>query len=125
MTTSITAQTRPQSWKHVRNRRSRYRDASLANLETAKKRVVDRVGVDLFARVLRTGPSPHVFLMSGVLGVLENGCADNPHNEAEEEETDRECGIVDGDLLGATMSAFPVAPENDQTRKQRETSQTQ
>ena len=125
MTTSMMAQTRPQSCKYVRNWRSGYRGCKLeTNLETAEKRVVDRVGVDLFARVLRTGPSPHVLIISGGLGVLVNGCADNPHNEAEEEEKDRECGIVDGDLFGATMSTFPVAPENDHTRKQRETSQT-
>jgi hypothetical protein len=57
--------------------------------------------------------------------VLVNGRTDNPHNEAEEEETDRECGIVDGDLFSATVATFPVAPEDKQARKQRETSQSQ
>jgi hypothetical protein len=49
--------------------------------------------------------------------VLVNGRADNPHNETEEEETDRKRGIVDGDLFGATMPAFPITPEDNQTRK--------
>jgi hypothetical protein len=54
--------------------------------------------------------------------VLVNGRADNPHNETEEEETDRERGIVDGDLFSATMPTFPITPEDNQTRKHRETS---
>lgn len=87
MTTSMMAQTRPQSWDGlVWQIRKAWR--RVTHLETAQKSVVNHIVVDLLTRILGAGPTPHVFAVTRGFRVLVDGCTNDPHNEAEEEEAD-------------------------------------
>lgn len=59
-------------------------------LETAEESVVDFFVEELLSQVLVAGPSPHVLAITVGFGGLVDGCGDDPHDHAEEEEADGE-----------------------------------
>lgn len=84
-------------------------------LETAEEGVVDLVVEELLPQVLVAGPTPHVLAAAVGFGGLVDGRGDDPHDHAQEKETDGEECAVEGHLLGAFMAAPEVAPEDHYT----------
>lgn len=129
MTISMTAQTRPQSWDVCVSLSVGEEGVVVVvlvtYLETTKKSVVNHIVIDLLASIVLARPTPHIVAAAAGLGVLVDSSADNPHDQTEEEEADRERGIVDCGLFGATVAALPVGPEDNQTGKQGDASHAQ
>lgn len=94
-------------------------------LETAEEGVVDLVVEELLPQVLVAGPTPHVLAAAVGFGGLVDGRGDDPHDHAQEKETDGEECAVEGHLLGAFMAAPEVAPEDHYTGEERDTCDNQ
>lgn len=74
-----------------------------------------------FSCVLLAGPTPKVLAVSVGFFILIKRRCDNPHYKAEHEEAHCNCLIVNGELFGTLVAAFPIAPKYDEASKQRDT----
>lgn len=70
-----------------------------AYLEPAHERVGYVVLEQMTALVVYTRPSPHVFIAALRFTLIEDGGTDGPHDDAEDEESNGEDGVVSGDFL--------------------------
>ena len=66
--------------------------------------------------VVLTRPAPEIFALTALFATLQYTSADHPHNDAEHEPTDCEHGVVDGNLLSATVTATAVSENDDDSK---------
>jgi hypothetical protein len=88
-------------------------------LETADEIVRDIILEKSFACVVLAAPAPDVLAATIYFALVQDCCANTPHNDAEDEESNCECGVVDSDFLRSSVPASPVAIEDDHTHKKR------
>ena len=81
-------------------------------LQAADQRVVDVLVEERFAFAVYAAPAPHVFCVAVFAGLVENGGADGPHDDAEDEETNGEDGVVDGGFFGSSVAAAEVGEDD-------------
>lgn len=74
---------------------------------------MDIILEDRLARVILTAPAPDIIAVGVVPRLLEDACADAPHDDAEDEEADREHRVISGCLFGSSVAAAPVADEDE------------
>ena len=77
-------------------------------LEATDEVVVDFVLEESAALVIIASPAPHVLTVTVGFTRVEDGGSHDPHDGAEDEEADGECGVVDGGFLRPVMTASPV-----------------
>ena len=61
--------------------------------------------------VVVAGPAPHVLFVAVGFAVVEDDGCDDPHDGGEDEETESEGAVVEGDFLSFVMPASEVVPE--------------
>ena len=81
-------------------------------LEAADQGVVDVLVEEGFASAVFAAPPPHVFPSAFSAGLVEDGGADGPHDDTEDEEPDGEDGVVDGCFLGSSMTTTEVGEDD-------------
>lgn len=104
MTTSMIQQTRAQFCSDCQLLILEYIRIT-AHLKTACKSVRDIVLEQMPPLVVHTRPAPHVLTASLRFALVEDGSADRPHNDAEDEEGDCEDGVISGYFLCSPMTA--------------------
>jgi len=53
-------------------------------------------------------PSPNVFAIAACFGLMQNGGANDPHDCAEQEESNGKHGIVCSSFLSSLVTAFSI-----------------
>lgn len=84
-----------------------------AYLKTADEAIGDVILEQMSSFVVYTRPSPHVLVIIGCFALIEDGCTNGPHDDAEDEESDGEDGVVSCDFLCAAVTSFPVGNNDD------------
>lgn len=60
---------------------------------------------DRFASAVLAAPASHVVHLTVFVGFVEDGCADGPHDDAGDEEAEREARVVGGGLFASSIIA--------------------
>jgi hypothetical protein len=87
---------------HIDTRRKR------AYLKTADKRIGNVILEEMSSLVVYARPAPHVFIVVLRFTLVEDSCADSPHDDAEDEETNSEDSIVSCYFFGPIMASSGV-----------------
>jgi hypothetical protein len=66
-------------------------------------------------------PAPHVFVVVLRFALVEDSCADGPHDDAEDEETNGKDGIVSCYFFGSIVASSGVCNHNDNGHDERDT----
>ena len=80
-------------------------DKDSAYLEAADESVRHIVLEQVSSSVVYAGPAPHVFAGSLGFTLVQDSSADSPHDDAEDEESHGEDGVVGGYLLCSAMTS--------------------
>jgi hypothetical protein len=78
-------------------------------LKTADECVRDIFLKQVPALVVYARPTPHVFVVILCFTLVEDCCSHSPHDDAENEESDSEDGVVGGDLFGSMMTTSTIS----------------
>jgi hypothetical protein len=78
---------------------------SNAHLKTADKRIRDVIFEQMSPLVVYTRPTPHVFAFALGFALVKNTRTNSPHDDAEDEEANREYGVIRCDLFCSPMSS--------------------
>lgn len=92
-----------------------------AYLKTADKCIGDVIFEEMSALVVDTRPAPHVLVVVLRFTLVQYGCSHSPHDDAEDEESNGEDGIVGCHFLGSIMAASEVGNHNDNGHDKRYT----
>ena len=84
------------------------------DLKSAHQRIVDFFLEQLAPGVVVARPAPEVLAVAVRSAALQNGGCDDPHDGVEDEEAERERGVVDGGLFGFAVTASAVRPEDEE-----------
>lgn len=90
-------------------------------LKTADKCIGDVIFEEMSALVVDTRPAPHVLVVVLRFTLVQYGCSHSPHDDAEDEESNGEDGIVGCHFLGSIMAASEVGNHNDNGHDKRYT----
>lgn len=82
-------------------------------LKSANKCIGNVVLEDMSSGIVYARPAPHVFVVVLRFTLIENGCSDSPHNDAEDEETNGEDSVVGGYFFGSIVTSSKVGNHND------------
>lgn len=118
MTTSMMQQTRAQFYfllVHIE-----CRGKSIAYLKTADETIGDVILEKMSSLVVYARPTPHILVVVLSFALVEDGCSNGPHDDADNEETNRENSIVRGDLLCSAVALPAVGDHNDNGHEQRD-----
>jgi hypothetical protein len=91
-------------------------------LKTADECVRDIVLKQVPALIVYAGPTPHVFVVILCFTLVEDCCSHSPHDDAENEESDGEDGIVSGDLFGSIMATSTISDHDNDRHDERDAS---
>jgi hypothetical protein len=83
-----------------------------AYLETADKAVGNVILKEMSSLVVNAGPTPHILVVVLSFALVEDGCTNTPHDNAEDEESNSKDSVVRGNLFGSMMTSSPVG-DND------------
>ena len=75
--------------------------------------------------VVYTGPTPHVFIIVLCFALVEDSCTYGPHDDAEDEETNGEDGVVGCHFLGPVMASSEVRDHDSDRHNKRDNSDSQ
>ena len=81
-------------------------------LETADQSIVDILLEQILPLAVLAGPTPHIVPVSFPLALIQQRRPDRPHHDVEEEECDREDGVVNGGLLRSLVTAPGIRVED-------------
>ena len=94
----------------------------LTNLKTADKAISNVILEKMSSLVVDARPAPHVLVVVLRFTLVEDCCTHGPHDDAEDEESNGEDGVVGGDLFGFPMASSPVGDDDDDGHDQRDDS---
>jgi hypothetical protein len=86
-------------------------------LQAADKSIRDVVLKERTALVVFAAPAPDILAISVGFTLVQDSCADTPHDDTKDKEKNSESGVVDGDLLGSIVTAAKVTPEDNQAHE--------
>ena len=69
--------------------------------------------------VVYAGPTPHVLALSLRFALVEDTGADGPHDDAEDEETNCEDGVICGYLFCLVMTLSSICDQDENTHEER------
>ena len=81
-------------------------------LQAADQGVVDVLVEEGFASAVFAAPAPHVFSGAFSAGLVKDGGADGPHDDAEDKESNGEDGVVDRSFLGSSVTTTEVGEDD-------------
>ena len=81
-------------------------------LQAADQGVVDVLVEEGFTSAVLAAPAPHVFIGAFSAGLVEDGGANGPHDNAKDEESNGEDGVVDRSFLGSSMTTTEVGEDD-------------
>jgi hypothetical protein len=84
-----------------------------AYLKAADERIGNVIFEEFPSLVVDARPAPHVFVVVLCFALIEYCCTHSPHDDAEDEESNGEDGVVGCDFLGSIVAASEVRDHND------------
>jgi hypothetical protein len=88
-------------------------------LKTADECVRDIFLKQVPALVVYTRPTPHVLVVILCFTLVEDCCSHSPHDDAENEESNGEDGIVCGDLFGSMVATSTISDHDNDRHDKR------
>ena len=83
-----------------------------AYLKTADKCVGNVILKEMSSLVVNAGPTPHVFVVVLRFTLIEDGCTNTPHNDAEDEESNGEDSVIGSHLFGPMVTSSPIGDDD-------------
>jgi hypothetical protein len=84
-----------------------------AYLKTADEGISNVILKEMSSPVVHARPTPHVFIVVLRFTLVEDGCTNTPHDDAEDEESYGEDGVVGSHLFGPMVTSSPVGHDDD------------
>ena len=82
-------------------------------LKTADEAIGNVILEKVTSLVVNARPTPHIFVVVLRFTLVEDGCTDGPHDDAEDEEADGKDCVVSGHLLGSMMTSSPISDDDE------------
>jgi hypothetical protein len=82
-------------------------------LKTADKRVGNVIFEEVSSLVVNARPTPHVFIVVVRFTLIQNRGSNSPHDNAEDEESNGEDGVVSCHFLGSIVASSEVCDHDD------------
>lgn len=95
-----------------------------AYLKTADKCIGNVILEELSSLVVLATPAPDVLAVICSLALVQDTSTNTPHDDAENEESDCERGVVNCNLLGPSVASPPVGVEDENGHEKRNRSDT-
>jgi hypothetical protein len=119
-TISMMAQTSDQFYFGVSFEGLRIANRTDTYLKSADERIRNVILEQVFPFAVFAAPSPDVVTVVVVLTGVQYGGAYNPHDDAEHEEGNGKCGVVDSNLFGSAVTVPAVRNDDKGSSDQRQ-----
>ena len=94
--------------------------ADIAYLKAADEGVGDVILEKMSPFVVHARPTPHIFVVVLCFALVENSCSYCPHDDAEDEESNGEDGVIGSNFLCSMMATSAISDHNNDGHEQRD-----
>jgi hypothetical protein len=90
-------------------------------LKTAHERVGNVIFEEVSSLIVNAGPTPHILVVVILFALIQDRGSNRPHDDAEDEESNGEDGVVGCHFLSSIVASSEVCDHDDNRHNKRDT----